>query len=153
MTETTAPDETSGHAEPRTDASGTEAVLDRYVRFWNASTEAEQRSLAAETFADRVEYHAEIGVLTGAQALMDFRDQFLDHMGTASLQLRARPRFHHDRARLQWEIVTGEPDGHGEGRSFATGTDVLVLDGNGRITSVTTFLDRAPEGFDSAAHH
>ncbi|MFF4114362.1 hypothetical protein ACFY0P_12930 [Streptomyces sp. NPDC001714] len=36
--------------------------------------------------------------------------------------------------------------------SLATGTDVLRLDTDGRISSVTVFLDRAPEGFDPAAH-
>jgi len=29
---------------------------------------------------------------------------------------------------------------------------VLTLDGQGRIATITTFLDRAPEGFDPHAH-
>ncbi|MFH8381496.1 hypothetical protein ACH4E7_11205 [Kitasatospora sp. NPDC018058] len=43
--------------------------------------------------------------------------------------------------------------GEGEGTSFAAGTDVVQLDEDGRITAVTVFVDRAPEGFDAAAHH
>ncbi|OUC91921.1 isomerase [Streptomyces swartbergensis] len=119
------------------------------MRFWNAGTEPEQRRLAAAALADGVEYRAEIGILSGAQALMDFRNQFVAHMGTAALRLRERPQVHHHRARLQWEILTGD----GDGASFATGTDVIQLDQDGRISSVTVFLDRAPAGFDAEAHH
>lgn len=123
--------------------------LEQYVRFWNADTEREQRRLAAAALADGVEYRAEIGILSGAQALMDFRNQFVAHMGTAALRLRERPQIHHRRARLRWEILTGD----GDGSSFATGTDVIRFDQDGRIDSVTVFLDRAPEGFDAEAHH
>ncbi|WP_210943669.1 hypothetical protein [Streptomyces sp. MK37H] len=60
-----------------------------------------------------------------------------------------RPQVHHHRARLQWEILTGDCDG----TSFATGTDVIQLDEDGRISSVIAFPDRAPEDFDPEAHH
>ncbi|GAA2761122.1 hypothetical protein GCM10010103_01630 [Streptomyces paradoxus] len=138
MTETTTRSETpAGHR------------LGQYVRFWNAPTEQEQLELAAAAFADGVEYRAEIGILSGTQALMDFRNQFVAHLGGAALRLRERPRVHHDRARLRWQILTED----GDGAPFATGTDVLHLDEDGRITSVTAFLDQAPEGFEPAAHH
>jgi hypothetical protein len=143
MTETTAGSEPL--TETETAVEGFER-LQHYVRFWNADTEQEQRRLAAAAFVDGVEYRAPVGVLQGAEALMDFRNQFVAHMGTAALRLRERPQVHHDRARLQWEIVTGGST------SFATGTDVVQLDEDGRIRSITAFLDRAPEGFDPAAH-
>jgi hypothetical protein len=66
-------------------------------------------------------------------------------MGAASFRSRQEPEFHHDRARLKWEIMVGDT-------SFAEGTDVLAFDADGRIDSVTAFLDRAPEGFDPHAH-
>ncbi|WP_181807473.1 nuclear transport factor 2 family protein [Streptomyces shenzhenensis] len=122
--------------------------LDQYVRFWNTGTEHEQRACAQAAFADGVEYRAQIGILSGTQALIDFRNQFAAHMGTVALRLREEPQVHHDRARLRWEILTGAD----AETSFATGTDVLHLDADGRISSVTVFLDRAPEGFDPEAH-
>ncbi|MEV6104931.1 nuclear transport factor 2 family protein [Streptomyces sp. NPDC051940] len=125
-----------------------ESVLDQYLGFWNAGAEEEQRRLAAAVFTQGVEYRAQIGVLSGAPALMDFRKQFAARMGTVALRPRRKPDVHHDRARLQWEILTGD----GAGTSFATGTDVLQFDEDGRISAVTVFLDRAPEGFDAAAH-
>lgn len=127
--------------------------LDRYMSFWNADTEAEQGRLAAEVFADDLEYRAQIGILTGAPALMAFRNQFAGHMGSVALRMRERPQVHHDRARLRWEILVDNGVGGGDGASFATGTDVIQFDEDGRIGSVTVFLDRAPEGFDPEAHH
>ncbi|MDR3083304.1 MAG: isomerase [Streptomyces sp.] len=141
--------ETTAQPEPRTETETVVEQLEQYVLFWNAGTEREQQRLAAAAFADHVEYRAEIGILNGAQALMDFRNQFVAHMGTAALRLRERPQVHHERARLQWEILTGESDG----TSFATGTDVIQFDEDGRISFITAFLDRAPEGFDAEAHH
>lgn len=135
MSETTAP-------------SGThhDATLERYLRFWNAGTPEEQHRLAAEIFTDDIGYHAPVGILSGPQALIDFRDEFARHMGSVAFRRREEPQIHHDRARLRWEIEAG-----GE-RSFAAGTDVLTFGPDGRIGSITTFLDRAPEGFDPHAH-
>jgi hypothetical protein len=51
---------------------------------------------------------------------------------------------------------TGPSPGKGrpavDGKSFATGTDVLELDDQGRIAAISSFLDRAPEGFAHADH-
>ncbi|MFD2764936.1 nuclear transport factor 2 family protein [Micromonospora eburnea] len=127
----------AGHAE----------TIERYVRFWNTEKPDEQRDLAAETFTDEVGYHAVIGVFTGRQALIGFHDQFTGRMPTAVFRPREEPQVHHDRARLMWEIEIDE------GKPFAAGTDVLVFDPDGRISSVTVFLDRAPEGFDAHAHN
>jgi SnoaL-like domain len=124
-----------------------QATVERYRRFWNTAKPDEQRELAAETFRDDITYHAEIGVLRGPQALIDFHDRFVGHLPDAVLRHRAEPQLHHDRGRLTWEIEVGD------GKSFATGTDLIVFDEDGRISEITTFLDRAPEGFDPHAHH
>ncbi|MFG3009315.1 nuclear transport factor 2 family protein [Streptomyces cinerochromogenes] len=116
-------------------------LADACVRFGNGGTEHERHCAAAAAFTDDVEYRAPIGVLSGTQALRGFRDQFVGHIGTAGFRLRERAQCHHARARLAWEIRTGD------GSSFATGTDILHLDEDGRISSVAVFLDRAPEGF------
>jgi hypothetical protein len=147
MAETTAQSEPRTETETETAVECFEQLLEQYVRFWNADTEREQRRLAAAVFADGVEYRAQIGIRTGAQALMDFRSEFAAHMGTFTFRLRERPQVHYRRARLQWEILTGD------GASFAAGTDVMQIDEDGRISSVAAFLDRAPEGFDPEAHH
>jgi hypothetical protein len=97
-------------------------------------------------FAADVEYHSVPGVLIGTEALIEFRKQFVDNVGAATYRAMAAPDHHHDRARFRWEILLAD------GTSFAAGTDVLNLAADGRITSVTSFLDRAPAGFDHHEH-
>lgn len=122
---------------PETDA-GLRAVQ-RYVDFWNASTDEERQKLAATTFAATVAYHAPVGVLHGVSELASFRDEFARHSPDYVFHQRTA-QAHHGRARLQWELTVG-------GTSFATGTDVLELDQEGRIVAISGFLDRAPDGF------
>lgn len=116
------------------------AAVDHYVEFWNAETAYEQQRSAARAFSTGVSYHAPVGVLRGPNELIDFRDRFAQHSPDYVFRPRTEPVGHHDRARVQWELVV-------DGKTFATGTDVLELDQDGRIGSITAFLDRAPEGF------
>ncbi|QBR93202.1 nuclear transport factor 2 family protein [Nocardioides euryhalodurans] len=121
-------------------------AVQRYVAFWNTADPDEQIRLAAETFTDHVRSHVPVGVLRGSEELIGFRNRFAQHAPDYSFRARVEPDAHHTRARLQWELLTG-------GTTFATGTDVLELDGAGRIASITGFLDQAPEGFDPDAPH
>lgn len=123
----------------------TASAIDGYLRFWNLDPGEEQLRLATDLFALEVTYHAPIGVREGAASLVELSAQFAEHLGDVAFRARTEPDIVGDRARLQWEIIRGD-------ESFAEGTDVIVLDDEGRIETVTTFLDRAPEGFDPHAH-
>jgi hypothetical protein len=111
-----------------------------YVRFWNLEPE-EQRALGREIFAPDVVQYAPIGVLTGLDALVGFTRRFAAEMGDYAYRRRELPESHHDRIRVRWELLRGDD-------SFAEGTDVLTLDESGRISTIATFLDRAPDGFN-----
>lgn len=115
-------------------------TVDRYVDFWNGRMSGEG------AVTDQVRYVAPVGVLTGPEALREFRTRFLGHVG-ASAEFRAtgEPDLHHDRARLRWEILV-------DGNRFAAGTDVLTIEPDGRVGAVTAFLDQPPAGFDPHAH-
>jgi hypothetical protein len=121
-------------------------AIERYVDFWNAEFAADQSRLASLTFTECVEYHAPIGVLRGAGAMIDFRNEFALHQEGVRLRLTAEPEVLDDRARLRWEILVG-PDQ----ASFAAGTDVVQFDEDGRISAVSAFVDRPPVGFDPHA--
>lgn len=124
----------------------TDRTAERYLAFWNTRAGEEQHRLATKTFTEDVTYSAPIGVLGGPAALIDFHDEFMRNMPGAAFVSRQVPERHHDRLRLKWEIVLpGE-------QSFATGTDTMVLAEDGRIASVTTFLDRPPAGFGQHDH-
>lgn len=120
-------------------------AAERYLRFWNTTDLAERDRLAAETFDGAMRYHAPVGVLEGAAGLAGFADEFRRRVGAADVVALEPFDHHHDRVRLRWELRV-------DGASFAAGTDVLVIDEAGRVREVTTFLDRAPEGFVAHAH-
>ncbi|MFF5958543.1 hypothetical protein [Streptomyces luteogriseus] len=76
------------------------------------------------------------------------------HEGIAAVIAAARERFpgfefrltgavdgHHGIARLSWEPVSTA-----DGSAPVAGSDVITLDGHGRIRSVLGFLDRVPAG-------
>ena len=119
-------------------------TIETYVRFWNTEPGEPQRRVGAQVFAPDVSYVAPNAILVGVEALVGFTQTFVDNLGTYEFLARAEPDTHHDRARLAWELRVG-------GASFAEGTDVLVTDADGRITGVTTFVDRAP--VVPAEHH
>lgn len=126
---------------PRSPAATAEA----YVSFWNLDAE-EQRTLGTTLFADDVARSTPIGESVGLEALIDFTRQFTEGVGEYTFVARAEPDAHHEHVRVRWEIRKEEG-------SFAEGTDVLDLDGSGRIAAITAFIDRAPDGFDPDAHH
>jgi hypothetical protein len=125
------------------------ATIEHYVKFWNAEFSGDQSRLASLAFTDDVSYHAPIGVLHGTGSLIEFRNEFADNMGAIEFRLRAEPEALADRARLRWEILVGT----GGVTSFAEGSDVVLFADDGRISSISTFLDRAPEGFELHDDH
>lgn len=121
-------------------------TIDRYVRFWNSEDTQRARNSEA-AFTEDAEYVAPIGVYTGRAALGEFARQFAEHQPNMGFTLREEPQTHHDRVRLRWALANSGEE------PLATGTDVLVVAESGRVRSVTTFLDSAPEGFDPDAVH
>lgn len=137
--------DTSAHTPEAPGPGPALRAVGQYVAFWNAATADEQQRLAATTFSDHVSYHTPVGIMHGADELIGFRNQFAQHSPDCVFRRRMEPQAHHGRARLQWDLVVA-------GKSFATGTDVLEFDDHGRIAAISSFLDRAPEGFAHAGH-
>jgi ketosteroid isomerase-like protein len=124
----------------------TATAVDRYLAFWNTPDAAERDRLACDTFAREVEYVAPAARAEGCAAVLAFADELLSHVRSHRFEAREEPDVYDDRLRLRWRAVS--PDGS----EFATGTDVLHVRPDGLISAVSTFLDRAPDGFD-ADHH
>jgi hypothetical protein len=122
----------------------TSTTIERYLQFWNTESVADQEAVATVVFTDDVVYLAPLGVLHGASEMMAFRNEFARNMGAVELRLRAEPEVLPDRARLRWELMVRDAP-------FAEGSDVIVFDETGRISSISAFVDRAPDGFDPHA--
>src|SRR3546814_13895726 len=76
-------------------------TIDSYLQFWN-SEEDDQRRIGGGLFANDVSYHAIVGVLTGVDALVDFRAQLIENVGEVRFQARQPADQHHDPARPLW---------------------------------------------------
>lgn len=118
-----------------------EIAVARYFEAWNAR-EPHERARA---------------VTTAWTPLGGYTDPLADvrgHEGIVAVVAAAQARFpgcvfrlagpidgHHDTARFTWELVRAA-----DGSAPVAGSDVITLDGDGRIVSVLGFLDRVPAG-------
>ncbi|MFF4215454.1 nuclear transport factor 2 family protein [Streptomyces nondiastaticus] len=116
-----------------------EAAVARYFEAWNATAAEELAKAVAAAWADGGSY---------TDPLADVRG----HEGVAAVIAAAHEQFpgfefrrtgvvegHHDVARFRWELVS-----LADGSAPVAGSDVITLDGDGRIRTVTGFLDRMP---------
>lgn len=115
-----------------TDAS---SVVERYIASWNERDAEKRRALVAGTFGADAEYldplvsgHGieEIDALIAAA-----QRQFPGH----TFALAAGPDETNDRIRFSWVLAPAD------GEPVAGGTDFALLAADGRIQSVTGFLD------------
>ena len=116
-------------AAPRT-------VAERYLALWNEPDPARRRALLAEAWSAQGRYVDPLMSGEGREgvaAMIDAaRAQFPGH----GFRLRDEPDGHGSYVRFSWTLVS---DG---GSAVVGGTDVALLDEQGRIASVVGFLDQ-----------
>jgi hypothetical protein len=113
-------------------------VVDAYIAMWNETSPEARRAIVAQAWSEDGTYldplmsgEGRAGIdamVAGAQA------QFPG----ARFELVSGPDHHHDRVRFAWRMVGG--DGAGE---VARGVDFATLADDGRLRSVTGFLEPA----------
>ncbi|MEU0227961.1 nuclear transport factor 2 family protein [Streptomyces sp. NPDC006284] len=117
-----------------------EVAVTRYFEAWNAGPDAVARAVAAawtndgsytDPLAD-VRGHEQIAAVIAA-----VHEQFPGFVFRPSGAVDG----HHDTARFSWELVS-----EADGSAPVAGSDVVTLDGEGRIRAVFGFLDRVPTG-------
>jgi hypothetical protein len=113
----------------------TTAIAHQYIAAWNERDPGARRELVTATFAADADYvdplmqgHGvdEIHAMIGAA-----QQQFPGH----TFALHAGPDDHNDRLRFSWRLSSAGGD------PVAGGTDFAVLAADGRIQSITGFLD------------
>jgi hypothetical protein len=111
-------------------------LVDRYLDTWNETDPERRRALLADTWTDDGAYLDPLAAgagLDGIDAVIaGVQQQFPGHR----FRLAAGPDAHHDRVRFTWQLYG--PDGAGP---LATGVDFGILAADGRLRSVTGFLE------------
>jgi hypothetical protein len=117
------------------DATAVAGIVGRYFAVWNETDRARRRELIAATWSDDAGYVDPMFEADGAAGLdamvARVQQQFPGHR----FRLAGGIDAHHDRARWAWELAG--PDG----ATVAAGVDFAVLTSDGRLRSVTGFLE------------
>ena len=113
-------------------------VVDGYIAMWNETSAEARRAIIAETWSEDATY---IDPLMSGQGAADLdamvsgvQEQFPGHR----FELTSGPDHHHDRVRFAWRLV-----GANGGPAIAHGVDFATLADDGRLRSVTGFLEPA----------
>jgi hypothetical protein len=116
----------------------TTALVDDYLAAWNEPDPERRRALVSRTYSDDATYvdplmdgrghHGIDAMIAGAQAA------YPGHR----FELAGAPDAHHDAVRFSWHLV---PDG---GAPVALGIDFATVGSDGRLRSVTGFLESLP---------
>ncbi len=117
----------------------TKTIVDRYLAIWNEGDAARRRALIASAWTEDATYvdpvmkgagHDGIdAMIAGAQAQFpgfEFRPL-------------GQPDAHGDRLRFRWTLGPKGAD------AIIDGTDFAVIAADGRLASVTGFIDRMPQ--------
>ncbi|KEZ34308.1 nuclear transport factor 2 family protein [Frankia sp. CeD] len=116
-----------------------DAAVQRYFAAWNAATPEDLKDAVAAAFTEEGTYTDPLADVSGhdgiAAAISGAHEQFPGF----EFRLAGSPDGHHNIARFSWELVS-----KADGSAPATGFDVITLAEDGRIRSVSGFLDRLP---------
>jgi hypothetical protein len=111
-------------------------LIDTYMQAWNERDPERRRTLVAETFADDADYLDPLIQGTGQDSIDAMISAVQQQYADYRFELAAGPDAHHDRVRFTWQLV-----GNGAGSAVATGYDFAILAPDGRLQSVTGFLE------------
>ncbi|MFB6846787.1 nuclear transport factor 2 family protein [Streptomyces sp. NPDC056373] len=118
-----------------------EDAVARYFEAWNADDAAARATAVAAAWTEDGRYTDPLADVSGhdgiAAVIAAAREQFAGF----EFRLTGGVDGHHDIARFSWELVSAA-----DGSAPVAGSDVIILDGQGRIRAVLGFLDRVPAG-------
>ena len=114
-------------------------IVNGYFEVWNEQDPQRRAELIERTWSDDGSYIDPLHEGNGPEGIhamvADIHQQFPGHR----LELAGQIDQHHGRIRFAWQMV--EP---AAGEAVIEGTDFCVIAEDGRLRSVTSFIDRAP---------
>jgi hypothetical protein len=114
-------------------------TIDGYFAVWNETDPTRRRDLIARTWTEDASYLDPLLASDGADGIdamvAAVQEQFPGH----TFRLTGPIDSHHDRIRFLWELAGPNGDG-----PVIAGLDVGVIAPDGRLRSITGFLDQVP---------
>jgi hypothetical protein len=112
-------------------------IADRYIAVWNETDHARRRALLAEGWADNATYVEPVMSVEGREQIGALIAAVHERFPGFRFKLEGRADGYQDRVRFSWAL------GSDADADLVKGTDFVVIE-NGRLKSVTGFLDKVP---------
>jgi hypothetical protein len=113
------------------------AVVNDYIAMWNETDARQRAALAAQVVTEDANYVDPLMTGDGIDGISAMIGRAQEQYPGHRVALVSGPDEHHDRIRFSWCLA---PD---SGASIAIGTDFVIVDDDGRMRSITGFLDPA----------
>ncbi len=117
--------------------SDAHTVVNNYIVMWNETDAGQRRKLVAQVVTEDANYMDPLMTgdgIDGISAMIGgLQEQYPGHR----FALVSGPDNHHDRVRFSWSLA---PNG---GEPIAIGTDFVTVADDGRMRSITGFLEPA----------
>ncbi|MDQ0711105.1 hypothetical protein QFZ55_000557 [Streptomyces luteogriseus] len=118
-----------------------EDAVARYFEAWNAEDPAARAKAVAAAWTEDGGYTDPLADVSGHEGIATVIAATREQFPGFEFRLTGVVDGHHDIARFSWELVSTA-----DGSAPVAGSDVITLDGQGRIRAVLGFLDRVPAG-------
>ncbi|MEU3891645.1 nuclear transport factor 2 family protein [Streptomyces sp. NPDC029041] len=118
-----------------------EDAVARYFEAWNADSPAARAKAVAAAWAEDGTYTDPLADVSGHEEITAVIAAAREQFPGFEFRLNGGVDGHHGIARFSWELVSTA-----DGSAPVAGSDVITLDGQGRIRAVLGFLDRVPAG-------
>ncbi|MGE0223569.1 MAG: nuclear transport factor 2 family protein [Acetobacteraceae bacterium] len=110
----------------------------RYIQVWNETDPLRRRTLIAASWVEDADYRDPMATVAGHQGIESLIAGVQQKFPGLRFRLLGVPDGHGDRFRFRWGLGPADSD------PVAEGTDFAVLASDGRLASVTGFIDRMP---------
>ena len=114
-------------------------VIDRYIAIWNETEPQRRRDLIAETWTDDASYLDPLMSGDGPDGIDAMVSGVQERFPAHRFRRTGAVDTHHDRVRFGWELVA--PGGE---TPLVAGVDFGVVAADGRLRTITGFLDQLP---------
>jgi hypothetical protein len=112
-----------------------DTIAREYLAVWNQADPAQRQAQLDAAWAADAEYADPLMAAQGREAICAMIEQARGQFPGHAFRLRGQPDTHRQFVRFSWSL-----NGAG-GAPVAGGTDVVRLDGHGRVAGVVGFLD------------